>query len=159
MNVRHKYEEREKRIDPGQYNLDFYKEYNYEQSKYFKINHYPSEHKPDFFRKIYKDVKIFSPVSYSHNSRYTKVRTLKELGKSYHMTNRLRGVYKSDSDKTYIVDNNTEDRLDKISLIFYDTPIYWWAIAQANFLVDVFNVKRGTILRIPDLSNVQKMYF
>ena len=75
------------------------------------------------------------------------------------MTNRLRGVYKSDSDKTYIVDNNTEDRLDKISLIFYDTPIYWWAIAQANFLVDVFNVKRGTILRIPDLSNVQKMYF
>ncbi len=159
MQLRTLYEEREKRITPGLYDYEFYKVYNYEESKYFKINHYPSERKPDYFRKIFKDKEFLSPVSYSINSRYEKISTLKELGKSYHATNRLRGVKYDAEDKYYTVTNNTENRLDKISQIFYNTPIYWWTIAHANNIFDCFIIPRGVTLRIPTMNNINNRYF
>lgn len=159
MELRSLYKEREKRITPGLYDYEFYKTYNYEQSKYFKINQYPSERKPDYFRKIFKDKEFLSPVLYSYNSRYKKISTLKELGKSYHVTNRIRGVGYDSADKFYTVDNNTENRLDKISQMFYETPIYWWAIAQANNIFDCFDIPRGTTLRIPTSTKIYDRYF
>ena len=159
MELRHENEIREKLVTPGQYDLEFYRSYNYEESKYFKINHYPSEHKPDFFRKIYKDKEFLSPVSYSTISRYEKVETLKELGKQYHVTNRIRGVKYSDEDIYYEVTNMTENRLDLISLMHYNSPIYWWVIAHANNIFDVFNdIPRGTMLRIPPLTSINNRY-
>lgn len=158
MNIRSEYGEREKRVTPGQYDYEFYKTYNYESSKYFKINHYPSERKPSFFRWNYQDKEFLSPAQYSYNSRYEKISTLKELGKSYHVTNRIRGVPYSNEDIYYEVTNDTENRLDKISNIFYNTPIYWWIIAHANNIFDSFNIKRGTMLRIPPLTNAS-IYF
>ena len=159
MNVRQEYQEREKRVIPGQYDLEFYKSYNYEESKYFKINHYPSEHKPDYFRKVYKDKELLSPSSYSWSSRYQKVNTLKELGKSYHATNRIRFIEYNDNDTYYEVTNMTENRLDLISLQFYNSPIYWWVIAEANFIFDsLTEVYRGRKLRIPNLSVIYNRY-
>lgn len=159
MELKHKNEIREKLITPGQYDLEFYRTYNYEESKYFKINHYPSEHKPDFFRWEYKDKEFLSPIKYSVTSRYEKVFTLKELGKSYHATNRIRGVSYSDYDIYYEVTNMTENRLDLISLKYYNSPIYWWVIAQANNIFDAFNdVYRGMKLRIPPLSAINNQY-
>lgn len=159
MELRHENEIREKLVTPGQYDLEFYRSYNYEESKYFKINHYPSEHKPDFFRKQYKDKEFLSPVSYTSMSRYETINTLKELGKQYHVTNRLRGVIRTNSDMYYEVTNMTENRLDLISLIHYNSPIYWWVIAQANNIFDVFtDVKRGSKLRIPPLSSIINKY-
>ena len=146
MKLRSSYVEREKRITPGEYDLEFYRQYNHEESRYFKINHYPSEHKPDYFRWEYEDKTFLSPVAYSNNSRYEKVNTLKELGKSYHVTNRIRGVKYDNSDVYYTVTNDTENRLDKISMIYYKTPIYWWAIAHANNIFDCFNIPQGMIL-------------
>ena len=118
MKVRSIYKEREKRIIPGLYDPEFYRTYNYEESKYFKINHYPSERKPAYFRWNYKDKEFLSPIKYSYNSRYSKVNILKETGKSYHATNRIRGVAYSKSDSYYEVTNETENRLDKISYMF-----------------------------------------
>lgn len=158
MELKHKYEERERLVTPGQYDLEFYREYNFEESKCFKINHYPSEHKPDYFRRIYKDKEFLSPVKYEHVSRYETISTMKELGKQYHVTNRIRGVKYCDEDIYYIVDNNTENRLDKISLMHYDTPIYWWIIAHANNIFDAFDIPRGTRLRIPPLSSIYGYY-
>ena len=159
MELRHKNEIREKIVTPGQYDLEFYKKYNYEESKYFKINHYPSERKPDFFRKIYKDKEFLSPASYSKVSRYKTVATLKELGKSYHVTNRKRFVKYSDTDMYHEVTNMTENRLDLISAIYYNSPIYWWVIAEANYINDVFNdVRRGMKLRIPHLMTALEKY-
>lgn len=141
------------------YDYEFYKSYNYEKSKYFKINYYPSEHKPAYFRWEYKDTEFLSPASYSFNSRYEKISTLSEFGKSYHVTNRLRGVDYSDEDYYYEVTNETENRLDKISQIHYNTPNYWWAIAHANNIFDAFNIPRGIKLRIPTINNIEKLYF
>lgn len=159
MDVRMKYSERKKRITPGLYDYEFYKQYNYEESTYFKINQYPSERKPDYFRKIYKDLEFLSPAYYSHDCRYAKVPTLKEYGKSYHVTNRIRGVAYSDIDKYYTVDNSTQNRLDKISMMFYHTPRLWWAIAHANNIFDAFNVPRGKVLRIPPVTSIGQRYF
>lgn len=159
MKIRHDSGIRDKLITPGQYDLEFYKDYGYEESKYFKINHYPSEHKPDFFRYEYKDKEFLSPVQYDNISRYEKIFTLKEYGKQYHVTNRLRGVKHSSNDVYYIVDNNTENRLDKISLIYYNSPNYWWIIAHANNIFDSFTeVYRGRRLRIPPLSSIFNYY-
>lgn len=159
MKLTTSYKEREKRITPGLYDYEFYKFYNYEESKYFKINHYPSERKPDFFRKIYKDEEFLPPIIYSNKSRYEKVPTIKELGKSHHATNRIRGVRYDTEDIYYTVTNDTENRLDKISQMYYDTPTYWWAIAHANNIFDAFNVPRGKTLRIPTYNNINYRYF
>ena len=149
MKVRSVHKEREKRITPGLYDPEFYRKYNYEESKYFKINHYPSERKPAYFRWNYSDKEMLSPINYSHNGRYSNVNTLKEIGKSYHATNRIRGVVYNETDSYYEVTNETENRLDKISYKFYNTPEYWWVIAYANNVFDCFNIPRGKILRIP----------
>ena len=159
MELRHEATIREKLVESGQYDLEFYRNYNYEESKYFKINHYPSEHKPDFFRKEYKDIEFLSPVKYTAISRYETINTLKEMGKSYHVTNRKRGVLKNQQDTYYQVTNMTENRLDLISMIHYNSPIYWWVIAQANNIFDVLvDVKCGIKLRIPPLSSAISHY-
>ena len=155
MEIRQKYIEREKQVTPGQFDLEFYKTYNYDTVNTFKINYYPSSRKPDYFRKIYSDVKQLSPVKYSVSSRYEKIKTLNEKGKSYHVTNRLRGVKKDDADTMFTVDNSTMNRLDKISYKFYNSPNYWWIIAHANNIFDAFaEIPRGRILRIPPISSI-----
>lgn len=160
MKIRSFYEEREKRITPGLFDSEFYKTYNYEESRHYKINHYPSERKPDYFRKVYKDSEILSPAIYSHHSRYEKINTMNELGKPHHVTNRLRWVIiDNKEDQYYTVTNDTVNRLDKISYLFYNTPDYWWAIAYANNIFDCFNVPRDKVLRIPILANITKQYF
>lgn len=58
-------------------------------------------------------------------------------------------------DEIYTVTLPMENRLDKISALFYGTPTLWWAIAQVNNLVDVLlNVPVGTQLRIPKRSRL-----
>ena len=159
MELRHENEIREKLVTPGQYDLEFYKKYNYEESKYFKINYYPSEHKPDFFRWEYKDKEFLSPAIYSTMSRYETLFTMKELGKQYHVTNRKRFIKRSENDIYYEVTNMTENRLDLISLIHYNSPIYWWVIAEANLIFDPFTeVLRGMKLRIPPLTGAISKY-
>lgn len=159
MKVRHQSEIREIQMPRGQYDLEFYRTYNYEESKHFKINHYPSERKPDYIRWHYSDLKFLSPASYSTLSRYSKVPTLKELGKQYHATNRKRFVFYSSDDVIYTVTNMTQNRLDLISLEMYNSPIYWWVIAEANFIFDPFTeVYLGMKLRIPPLDSAISRY-
>lgn len=159
MKVRHQSDIRQPQVERGQYDLEFYRSYNYEESKYFKINHFPSERKPDYVRWIYKDIDVYSPATYNTLSRYTKVSTLKELGKQYHATNRKRFVFYSSGDITYTVTNMTQNRLDLISLKMYNSPIYWWIIAEANFIFDPFNeVYVGRELRIPPLDSALQRY-
>ena len=47
------------------------------------------------------------------------------------------------------------DRLDNISMTFYDTPRLWWYIARANNLTSI-NVPAGLDLRIPVSVNYAK---
>lgn len=42
--------------------------------------------------------------------------------------------------------------LDEISIKYYDTPLYYWIIGEANNIKDPFaKVKKGVSLRIPIL--------
>jgi len=159
MELRHKPELNESRTIRGSYDLEFYRSYRYEEARTFKINQYPSERKPDYFRWIYKDEPFLNPIYYNFTSRYENVPIKKEQGKSYHVTNRFRGVVYSDADVIYEVTNETENRLDKISLQFYNNPIYWWVIAHANGIFDSLSqVTRGIKLRIPPLNSINGYY-
>lgn len=159
MEVRHQYINRDYITIPGQYDLEFYRTYNYEESKYYVINQYPSEHKPDYFRWKYKDLKYLAPRTYNNISRYEKINTLKELGKNYHITNRIRGVKLSDNDVYYEIKNMEENRLDILALKFYNDSSLWWVIAHANNIFDAFTeIKRGVRLRIPSLNSVFERY-
>jgi len=63
----------------------------------------------------------------------------------------MRLVTPSDpTDRIYTVPAQYEGRLDLISNIFYGSPTYWWAIAEANAIVDpLVEVTTGAQLRIP----------
>lgn len=159
MEVRHRNQIREKQTTPGQYDLEFYKSYNYEDTKNVNINHYPSTRKPDYFRKEYNDINLLSPVNYEGTSRYETIKTIKELGKQYHATNRLRGVRTSDGDVYHVVTNMTQNRLDLISLMYYNTASYWWIIAHANNIFDsLTQIPVGRKLRIPALNSIINHY-
>lgn len=60
-------------------------------------------------------------------------------------------------DKVHIVDSSEEGRLDLISYKYYNTPLYWWAIAYASDVSDPLSVVAGDKLVIPPLSVVVKM--
>lgn len=140
---------------------------------YFVYNMYPSKQKPDIFRPVYLPLKYYSPRSYKEVSRYKYIRTLRTKrdvhpnkfipqsqertgAKPYHETIYRRGVRRSDSDQYHIVTDITENRLDIISQMYYNTPNFWWVIAQANAstLFNVFDIPRGTTLRIPSLTSL-----
>lgn len=138
-----------------------------------KFNMYPSRQKPDIFRTIYLPVNYYNPRKYASVSRYMYVRTLRTKrdvhpnkfipqsqertgAKPYHETIYVRGVRRSSSDRYHMVNEQTENRLDIISQLYYGTPTFWWAIAQANAstLFNVFDIPRGTKLRIPEMTSL-----
>lgn len=63
----------------------------------------------------------------------------------------LRPITPSDpSDRIYTVPAQFEGRLDLVSNALYGTPDYWWAIAEANAMLDpLMEVKTGVQLRVP----------
>lgn len=61
----------------------------------------------------------------------------------------------SDTDTMYhVVSNTEENRLDIISSIYYNTPTLYWAIAEANNIIDPSVVVKGTILKIPSYESL-----
>ena len=60
-------------------------------------------------------------------------------------------------DRIHIVDVSEEGRLDLISYKYYNTPLYWWAIAYASDIADPLSVVAGDRLIIPPISAVVKM--
>ena len=55
----------------------------------------------------------------------------------------------------YTVDLSTQYRIDLISLLFYDTPIYDWVIKDANNISDpIRDLYVGRRLIIPSLNSI-----
>lgn len=90
---------------------------------------------------------------YSTSSRYNIIRTCfdTDTNERYLETYNQVSIPDSSDDQYHIVDTSETNRLDMISLRYYNTPGYWWAIALANQLIDPFIVEAGVILRIPSL--------
>lgn len=108
------------------------------------------------FREIFEDLEYHEPRVYKDVSRYKNVRTIrdKDTSKEYHETMNQYTVEKAETESTYIVGVETENRLDLVSYRCYSTHKYWWVIALANYIIDPFDVPYGTILRIPPLSQL-----
>lgn len=109
------------------------------------INH------PSDVRKKYYPITYYTPKQYTNNCRYKNVRRLKDnvTGKFYHETVPQTFITRSEEDQYIVVTDINENRLDIIANEYYGTPNYWWVIAQANYIIDPFDVPVGTQLRIP----------
>lgn len=58
--------------------------------------------------------------------------------------------YKFDNYKTIVIESDLS--LDEISFKQYGTPLYYWAIGEANNISDPFiKIAKGTKLRVPVL--------
>ena len=100
-------------------------------------------------------MKYAKPRAYKKISRYSVYRLIvKDNNETYTETANQCSIDESDEDMYYQVQKTDEGRLDIISNNNYQSPIYWWVIAMANNIVDPFNVKEGTILRIPKFTSL-----
>lgn len=105
--------------------------------------------------ETFKDIDYYKPVIYTNVCRYKNLRTLMDDdGKIYHESWNQKFVDYTAGDQYYTITKVEENRLDMVSLKFYDTPRYWWAIALANYLIDPFDVPVGTNLRIPPILSL-----
>ena len=68
-------------------------------------------------------------------------------------TYKRKPVVQSSSDKFMIISPGMEYRPDKIAQKAYGKKLmgYWWRIMEANNIFDVFDLKAGTVLRIPTI--------
>lgn len=106
-------------------------------------------------RKIYEYITLKSPRKYRYVSRYSKTNIIADKnGPDVHESSYNIEIDQNTSDTYFTVNKATENRLDLISVMFYDFPSYWWVIATANNILDPFNVPIGTVLRIPALSSL-----
>ena len=66
-------------------------------------------------------------------------------------TYKRKPVVKSSNDKFMIINAGMQYRPDKIAQKAYRKQLigYWWKIMEANGIFDVFDLKIGTVLRIP----------
>lgn len=74
-----------------------------------------------------------------------------DLSTSYfHLFNPKKGI------RDYQVERNEQNRPDILSFKIYNSIDYWWIILKLNDIVDPFEeIKEGTILKIPYLSDIQ----
>ncbi len=91
--------------------------------------------------------------TYNYLSRYQNQRTLynnKDKKRYYETYTPL-----SKKIDRYIIHKVDEmDNLDKLSLKYYGTPLYWWIIADINNIEDVFNLRKGQELIVPYLNEI-----
>lgn len=109
-------------------------------------------------REVFTAKEYENPVSYENNCRYKNVRTLRDedTNKLYHEIINTPEIVQSENDDYYTVTLDEENRLDIISNAYYGTPKYWWVIADANYIIDPFDVPVGTSLRIPPILSLYK---
>lgn len=59
-------------------------------------------------------------------------------------------MYSTSSGKSIVTE--TDVTLDEISLKYYGTPLYYWAIGEVNNISDPFEkIKKGTSIKIPEV--------
>lgn len=105
--------------------------------------------------KYIDDNKSYSAMSVSRYFPYR--RYIDSNGQIVYESYNQKFIEKKDSDKYYRVELDNENRLDKISLTYYNNSQYWWIIAIANNIIDPFSeVEYDTVIRIPSLQAVHE---
>ena len=91
-------------------------------------------------------------------SRYKKhLRILEDSDEQYIETYEPPTIEKSSTDVYHLVTLADVNRLDLVSYQYYKTPLLWWIIAEASEINDPFNVPLGTVLRVPQLSQIYQL--
>lgn len=97
---------------------------------------------------------------YKDNSKYKNVsryrnqwRILDDEGDLYQETYDPPSINTSNA-RVHKVSQADINRLDLVSYKYYNTPIYWWIIAEASGIYNPLIVPEGTILVIPSLQTV-----
>ena len=99
---------------------------------------------------ILKDSQI---KEYPYLSRYASIPTYynNEDKKRYYGTSKQLMV----KDISYLEHNVVEgETLDTISLKYYNTPLYWWIIADYNRIQDPIEISQK-IVKIPNLRDIR----
>lgn len=104
-------------------------------------------------REKFTTINYLPTIPYKNASRYSYLRTVQDTsGKILHESWFQKVVSRTPDDSYYVVTLETENRLDMVANLFYNSPRYWWVVALANYIIDPFDVPKGTRLRIPPLS-------
>ena len=91
--------------------------------------------------------------NYNHLSRYSTIPTYyNPVDRARYHGTALQLSRNFTSFWTYVV--KIGDTLDSIALRYYNTPLYWWIIADVNAMQDSLELKEGQILSIPDINEV-----
>lgn len=93
-----------------------------------------------------------------HISRYAPYRTILNTNtNTIYLESINKYIYTITPDTIYhVVESNQEGRLDIISNIYYGTPAYFWAIADANNIIDPITIVAGTVLLIPNIESLYR---
>ena len=121
-------------------------------NKGIKRRTYPRN--PDYHQDAELSSTYFRPVS--NLSRY---KTYKRIINETHQPLQLKLVNGVTREKYYLGTYHTvslreENRLDIIANEEYGDQSLYWIIAMANNIIDPFNVKQGTVLKIPQVATV-----
>lgn len=90
------------------------------------------------------------------DSRYTNVMVSEDDGISTFSSRRTHRFTTVGCPTHTVIQGET---LDFIAHKYYDNPRYWWAILDANSdtVVDFFDIKPGTKLVIPRISEIKEV--
>lgn len=88
-------------------------------------------------------------------SRYSSNRV---IDKTYYETSNKIEIPETDGDVYYTITTDAESRLDLLAYKFYGNAKYYWMIGYANNIVDPLQpIKKGTTVRIPNISEVSSV--
>lgn len=60
-------------------------------------------------------------------------------------------IVTNSTDKFMVVTQGVEFRPDLISKAAYGVPDFWWRILQANNIADIYDLKAGINIRLPEV--------
>ena len=96
-------------------------------------------------------------TSKDRTDRYRGCKVLEdeESGDLLLSTREILPIKESNRDIYHRVASNEVGRLDKLANQYYNNPLLWWVIAQANNIRDPFApISPGTLLRIPPVESL-----
>lgn len=100
------------------------------------------------------DLKNKKYLKFDYTSRYSGVAFYYNTRNDKEVAGLSKNLFKDVNYVTHKVKPN--DTLDKLALIYYNNPSYWWIIAYFNDIQDAF-IKLNNhfeTLKIPSLSNL-----
>lgn len=106
------------------------------EGEFFIESNYDRSHDPQDYTDRYKNCKILTSKE-DNNEIFISTREIPE-------------PFAREDDVYHKLEVHEVGRLDKLSQKYYNTPMLWWVIAQANDIFDPFKeIPIGTLIRIP----------